>query len=219
MGCFRTIGCAVVLLAALAVAWFFRDDIMRMVDRGEPTAEAAADAQWAPLTTEGAARARTVVSRLEQRSGRVYENVAPADLSALVFEELSKQALPPSTADAEAATIDRTLAIRANVRLSDFGGREVLGALGSMLDDRERVQFGGVLEVVRPGLAQYRVSALRIGRLDVPPPLIPRLIRRIGQGTRPEGIAADALPLEIPPYIGDVRIGSNEVTLIKGTPQ
>jgi hypothetical protein len=218
MGCFRTIGCAVVLLAALAVAWFFRDDIRHLLDRDEPAAVVATETQWAPLTTEGAARARTVVERLERRSGQVYENVAPADLSALVFEELSRQALPPSTTNAHAATIGSSLAIRADIRLSDLGGSDVLGALGGMLGDQEQVQFGGTLDVLRPGLAQYRVSDLRIGRLDVPPPLIPRIVRRIGGGTRPEGLAPDALPLEIPPYIGDVRIGENQVTLIKATP-
>lgn len=217
MGCFRTIGCAVVLVAALAVGWIFRDDLMRLLDRDEPAPVAIAEPDWEPLTPEGAARAREVVSRLERRSGRVYENVMPADLSALVFEELSRQSLPQSATNIEAAAIGTSLAIRANVRLSDFGGKEVLGPIATVLDDREQVQFGGVLEVVRPGLAQYRVTTLRIGRLDVPPPLIPRLIRRIGHGTRPEGIADDALPLEIPPYIGDVRIAGNAVTLIKAT--
>lgn len=217
MGCFRTIGCAVVLVAVLAAAWFFRDDLVRLVDREEPAPVVAAAPEWAPLTPEGAARARAVVARLERRTGRVYENVPPADLSALVFEELSRQSLPQSATNIEAAAIGKTLAIRADVRLSDFGGKDVLGPLGTVLDDREQVQFGGVLEVVRPGLAQYRVTSLRIGRLDVPPPLIPRLIRRIGQGTRPEGVTEDALPLEIPEYIGDVRIGENTVTLIKAT--
>ena len=89
MGCFRTIGCAVVLVAALAAAWFFRDDLLRLLDRPETAAVVPAEPEWAPLTTEGAARARAVVARLERRSGRVYENVEPADLSALVFEELS----------------------------------------------------------------------------------------------------------------------------------
>lgn len=217
MGCFRTIGCAVVFLVAVAAAWFFRDDISRMLARGDVAPAVATEAVWEPLTPEGAARAREVVARLDARSGRVYENVKPADLSALVFEELSKQALPPSASQIEAATVGTTLAIRANVRLSDFGGKDVLGPLASLLDDREQVQFGGVLQVIRPGLAQYRVSALRIGSLDVPPPLIPRLLRRIGKGTRPEGVADDALPLEIPVHIGDVRIGANTVTLIKAT--
>jgi hypothetical protein len=218
MGCFRTIGCAVVLLAVLAAAWFFRDDLLRLLDRNEPIEASAGEVSWAPLTVAGAARARTILARLERRTGRVYENVPPADLSALIFEELSKGALPPSASDIEAATIGEALAIRANVRLSDLGGRDVLGALGSMLNDTEQIQFGGTLDVVRPGLAQYRVNALRIGRLDVPPPLIPRLIRRIGQGTRPDGVDPNALPLEIPPYIGDVRIDGQAVTLIKVTP-
>jgi hypothetical protein len=217
MGCLRRIFYAVVLLAVLGAGWYFRNDLLRLLDRRETVAEAPAPPEWLPLTPEGAARARTIVSRLERRSGRVYENVVPADLSALVFEELSRQSLPQSATNIEAAAIGNTLAIRANVRLSDFGGKDVLGALGSVLDDREQVQFGGLLEVVRPGLAQYRVTSLRIGRLDVPPPLIPRLIQRIGQGARPEGIAADALPLEIPNYIADVRIGSNTVTLIKAS--
>ena len=33
MGCFRTIGCAVVLVVCLAAAWFFRDDLLRLLDR------------------------------------------------------------------------------------------------------------------------------------------------------------------------------------------
>lgn len=218
MGCFRTIGCAVVLLAVLVAAWFFRDDLRRLLDRRDSAAVETVEVAWAPLTPEGAARARTVLTRLERRSGRVYENVPPADLSSLIFEELSRDALPQSATSIEAATIGNALAIRADVRLSDFGGSDVLGALGSVLNDREQVQFGGTLDVVRPGLAQYRVNALRIGRLDVPPPLIPRLIRRIGQGTRPEGVADNALPLEIPAYIGDVRIDGNDVTLIKANP-
>lgn len=215
MGCFRTIGCAVVLVVCLAAAWFFRDDLLRLLDREEAVTVVPAEPEWAPLTPEGAARARQIVSRLERRRGRVYENVPPADLSSLVFEELSRQSLPESATEIEAAAIGNTLAIRANVRLSDFGGKDVLGPLGGVLDDREQIQFGGRLEVVKAGLAQYRVTSLRIGRLDVPPPLIPRLVQRIGRGARPEGIAGDALPLEIPEYIADVRIGENTVTLIK----
>lgn len=215
MGCLRSIGTGVVIVVLLVVAWFYRGELAGLLERDRAPAAASAEPEWAPLTTEGAARARAVVNRLSRRSGRVYENVQPADLSALVFEELSRQALPPSTTNAEAAAIGSALAIRADVRLSDFGARDVLGPLASMLDDTERVQFGGVLEVVRPGLAQYRVTSLQIGKVSVPPPLIPRLIKRLGTGTRPEGIGEDALPLEIPDFIGDVRVSTNAVTLIK----
>lgn len=216
MGClFRTVVGAVVVAALLVAAWIYRDDLRGWLPHRTASAEAAAAPVWEPLTPAGAARARAIVTRLERRTGRVYENVKPADLSALVFEELTKQALPPSTRNTEATAIGTQLFIRADIRLSDFGGRDALGALGGMLSDSERVQFGGTLEIVRPGLAQYHVQALRIGQLDVPPPLIPRLVRRIDRGARPEGIAADALPLQVPPDIADVRVANGVVTLIK----
>jgi hypothetical protein len=209
------IGIAVLVVVLLVAGWFYRDDIRRWVGRDSPATAVATEPKWEPLTTAGAARARAIVARLERRSGRVYENVKPADLSSLVFEELSRQALPPSAQGAEATVMGDRLYIRADVKLSDFGGKEALGALARLLSDRERVQFGGTMDVVRPGLAQYRVEALRIGNLDVPPPLIPKLVRRIDASARPEGIAANALPLEIPGYIADVRIGEGMVTLIK----
>ena len=35
------------------------------------------------------------------------------------------------------------------------------------------------------------------------------------RGARPEGVTDDALPLVVPSYIGDVRIGQGKVTLYK----
>jgi hypothetical protein len=146
----------------------------------------------------------------------VYENVRPGDLSAYVFQELSKQTLPPSTDSAEAMVIDDRLHVRGVMRLSDFGGTSALGPLGQMLGDRARVEFGGTLDVVRPGLAEYRLKTIRIGEQEIPPPLIPKIVTRIDRSSRPEGLSADALPLAIPDYIADVRIGAGKVTLFKG---
>jgi hypothetical protein len=108
-----------------------------------------------------------------------------------------------------------TLRLRGIVRLSEFGGREALGALGAMLGERTPVEFAGLLDVVRPGLAQYRLTMVRIGGQELPRPLIPRIVSRIGRTRRPEGVAADALPLGIPEHIGDVRVSDGRITLIK----
>jgi hypothetical protein len=86
-----------------------------------------------------------------------------------------------------------------------------------MLGDQEPVEFGGTLELVRPGLAQYRVKVLRLRELNVPQRMIPRLLQRISRGARPPGLADDGLPLEVPPFIADVRIGQGYVTLYKST--
>ena len=91
----------------------------------------------------------------------------------------------------------------------------MLGPLAGMLRDREPVEFGGTLDVVQPGLGEYHVKSVRIRDFSIPRPMIPRLIRSAQRGTRPPGIADDALPLQIPPYIADVRMKNGKVTLYK----
>jgi hypothetical protein len=38
------------------------------------------------------------------------------------------------------------------------------------------------------------------------------------RGEMPAGVAADAFPVPVPEYIGDVRIGRGRVTLYRATP-
>ena len=211
----RGLGCLVLVVAAGIAGWMLRDRIGAERDT-RPVASAPIPS-WEPLTPEGAARARAAVQKLGGRSGPLYTSVGAGDLSAYVFEELSKQ-LPPSAENAEAAVIGDQLHVRASIRLRDFGGAKALGPLGDMLGDREPVQFGGTLEVIRSGLAQYRVRSLRVRELSIPSALIPRLIRSIGRGARPAGITDDALPLVIPPFIADARIANGKITLYKRTP-
>lgn len=224
MGCLRNLGCLVLLVVAAAAAWMFQDRWRPLLHRVHSTAPATAPATpaapsgaWQPLTPEGADRARAAVEKLGSRSGPVFANVSGADLAAYIFQELSKQ-LPPSAQDAEAAVIGDELHVRAAIKVDDLGGRKALGPFAAMLGDREPVEFGGSLEVVRPGLAEYHVHSLHVGQLSVPRPMIPRLLRNIERGARPQGIASDALPLMVPKWIGDARIHDGKITLYKATP-
>lgn len=227
MGCLRSLGCLVMLVVLAAVGWMFRDSWRPFLHRGRaiiagspaPRATAPAPAPgdpWQALTPDGAARARAEVQRLGLKSGPVFANIRAGDLAAYVFQELSKQ-LPPSAENAEAAALGDELHVRATIRTSDLGGTSSLGPFAAMLGDREPVEFGGTLDIVRPGLAEYHVTTLRIRQLSIPKSMIPRLLRNIERGPRPAGIAADALPLVVPRYIADVRIHDGEVTLYKTT--
>lgn len=200
----------VIFLAGMAVAiWMY-------LERPRREAEMAAAPVWEALTPEGAARARASVQVLSRSTGPVFTNIGGADLASYIFDELSKQ-LPPSSQNLEAAVIDDRLHVRALVKLTDFGGSGALGPLASMLGDREPVEFGGTLDLVRPGLAQYRVKVLRLRELSVPSRMIPRLLQRVARGSRPPGLADDGLPLEVPAFVADVRIGDGRVTLYKST--
>jgi hypothetical protein len=213
-GCFRNIGCVVVLVAVAAVAWLVHDGWFARFHASAPTAPAASTVDWEPLTPEGAARAREAVEKLDRKSGPVFTNLKAADLAAYVFEELSTE-LPSSASHLEAAVFDRKLWVRTSISIRDLGDAAALGPLSGVMGDLQPVEFGGTLDVVRRGLAEYRVASLKVADISIPTAAIPRLLRKIEQGTRPDGLADNALPLVVPPYIADVRIVRGKITLYK----
>ena len=169
---------------------------------------------WELATPEGAVRARQIIERLASRNGPVYANVDPADLTAYIIQQLSHE-LPPSARDVEATVSGDQLLVRCSVNPSDLGDLSQLGPLAAMLGDREKVQMGGTLDIVKLGLGEYRLQSFRIHDFALPRAMIPRLIKSYEKGTRPPGIADDGLPLVTPVHIGDVRIKNGEITLYK----
>lgn len=212
-GCIRW----VVILAAVAVAigfgWMLRE---RWTANPRDGSDGAGEV-WRPLSPAAAARARAAVARLDAPRGPVFETLDAVDVASYIFEELAKQ-LPRSAEDVHAAVIGERMYVMATVRLAELGGATVLGPLASMLSERDTVRFGGVFEVVRPGLAQFRVQEIRIREFPVPTRMIPRLLQQSRRGARPEGLADDGLALVIPPHIGDVRIANGKVTMYKNVP-
>ena len=218
-GCLRRLGCLVVLLAA-GLAYATRGTWWPLLDRSsgrDREAEvAAAPSVWQPLDQGAALRGERAVRALAARRGPVYVTLRPGDLASYAFLSLS-DALPPALQDAETAVIGDRVYVRALVGPDDLPG--VAGsALGSLITRRDTLRLGGTFDVLRPGLAQFRVRDVQMGRVPVPAALIPRLIARVRRGAVPDGVAADAFPVPVPEYIGDVRIGRGRVTLYKATP-
>ena len=218
MGCLRKLGCLVVGLVILCVVgWFTRDRWLHRLPFGgrEPSAESR-ERVWQPLTTDGAGRARTALRQLEARTGPVYVNVAPGDLAAYVLQELSG-ALPASADSIEAAAIGDQLVVRATIPTSVLGDRRSLGPVAALLGERERVQLGGSLRIVRPGLGAFRVTEVKLRDFTLPKALIPRIVGQMSR-SRPAEIGPDALPLQTPAHIADVRVANGMVTMYKTLP-
>ena len=84
-----------------------------------------------------------------------------------------------------------------------------------LLGSRDSVLLGGTIHMLKPGLAEFRVQEVKLGRLDVPQNLIPRLITQMKRGKKVEGISPNGLPMVMPSYISDVRIANGKITLYK----
>lgn len=212
----KALGC-LFLVILIAVAAFFTRDYWWPKVRGRfggDSAGVADTSTWQPLTGEGAQRARAALEQLRSSRGPVYRTVRPGDLAAYIVQELSKT-LPASADSIEAAAIADRLYVRASIRTSELGDPAALGPFGMLLGEREHIQLGGTLRIIRPGFAELQVKEFRIRDFPIPPALIPRLVRQLSPAQRSPELSPDGLPLRTPDYIGDVRIADGEITLYR----
>jgi hypothetical protein len=218
-GCLRRAGCLVIIIVLLAAAWYWYARVDRPTTAGpaaNPTTTATSvSSGWQPLTAADANRGRAAVQSLERQSGPVFANLTPAEAASYIFTVVAKQ-LPPSAKNVEAAIIGDRLYVRSEVELKDFGGAKSLGPVGMLLGERDSVRFGGTINMLRPGLGEFLVQEVKLGRIEVPNALIPRLLSQMKQRSKPvEGISQNGLPMVMPSYISDVRISNGKITLYK----
>jgi hypothetical protein len=217
-GCLRRIGCLVVILLAVA-GWFTRDlwwGRARGLLGHEPGTATAAAGGWEPISQEGAQRGERAVRALAQPSGPVFVTLRAGDLASYAFLSLAPQ-LSPSLRDAQASVVGDRMYVRSLVSLRELAGAGGLGAMGGMLAERDTLLIGGTFDVLRPGLAQLHVRELRYGSFPLPERMIPAVVQRV-RGRDARGAEPDALPVPMPPFIGDVRVARGKITLYRSTP-
>jgi hypothetical protein len=215
MGCIARLGCLVVLAILAVAAWLTRDRWMTKVTGTAPVVATAP--LWEPLSPSAGARGKRTIESLQSSSGPVFANLGAGEIASYVFQTVG-HTLPATADSVEAAVIGDALYVRAIVPMKDLAGSGVLGPLGSLLNAREKITIGGGFRVVRPGLSEFQVREIKLRDFKVPSGAIPRLLQLISKGNRPEGIAADALPVPTPKTLADVRIANHKVTLYKTTP-
>jgi hypothetical protein len=215
MGYIARLGC-LVLLALLAIGgWLTRDRWLHKLT-GSSTTAATSGPVWEPLSPEAGARGKRKIDNLGNPSGPVFTNLSAGEVASYVFQTAART-IPASADSAEAAVIGDALYVRAVLPVRDIAGSGVLGPLAGLLNDRERLQLGGSFHVIRPGLSEFQVREIKLRDFKLPTGAIPKLIQQITHGVRPEGVAADALPVITPRTLGDVRIANRNVTLYKTT--
>lgn len=222
-GCFRRLGCLVILLILGVFAWFNRDRLEATYRRyagGPPSADTSAvirvTGDWEALSPAKGAVGERKVGSLSARTGPSYVNLSASEAASYILKSVVSQ-LPGESQQATSSVKGDRLYVRANISLKEIGGAKVLGPLGGLLGDRDTVQLGGTIRVLRAGVGEFNVKEIRVGSFPVPSAVIPRLVSRLRKGEMPAGIANDALLMKMPPYIGDVRIADGRITVYKTT--
>jgi hypothetical protein len=220
MGCIARLGC-LVLLAVLAFGgWLTRDRWLHRVTGSSPattsTTTTATGPVWEPLSPAAGERGKRAIDALARKSGPVFTNLSAGEVASYVFQSASRT-LPASADSVEAAVIGDALYVRAVLPVKDLAGSGALGPLAGLLNERERLQLGGSFRVIRPGLSEFQIREIKLRDFKVPSGAIPRIVTQISRGTRPEGVAANALPVTTPRDLADVRIANGRVTLYRTT--
>jgi hypothetical protein len=222
MGCLRRLGCLVLLVVlAAGAAWItssrWRPLLPAWVPGTEDARAIAADTGWAPVTPVGATRAEHALAALRDRSAKVYTSVSPADFAGYVLMDLSGR-LPPDGDSTEAVVIANQLRVRTSLDIRALGGQQPWEPVFDLVGTRAPLILAGEFDVVRPGVAEFRVQELSIHGVPVPGPMIPRLLRRVDSGLHPIGMAANALLVNVPAYVADIRATSGKILIYKSEP-
>ncbi|HEY3114069.1 MAG TPA: hypothetical protein VGJ62_10325 [Gemmatimonadaceae bacterium] len=216
-GFLRRLGCLIIIVVIALAVWYWYARVPTSSSSSTNTTIGTATAVssgWQPLTAADADRGRAAVQSLGRQSGPVFANLTASEAASYIFTVVAKQ-LPPSAQNAQAAIIGDRLYVRSDVDMKDFGGSKSLGPIGMLLGERDSVRFGGTINMLRPGLGEFLVQEVRIGRVDIPNALIPRILSQMKRGKPVEGISQNGLPMVMPSYISDVRISNGKITLYK----
>ena len=222
MGCLRRLGCLLLFaIVAGGALWITSNRWLPLlpawVPGGESARAIAADSGWVLVTPAGATRAEHALTALREPSARVYTTVSPAEFAGYVLMDLSGR-LPPAGDSTAAIVIDNELRVRTSLDIRALGGQDFWGFVSDLIGTRAPLAFAGTFDIVRPGIAEFRVNELSIHGLQVPGPMIPRLLRRVDSGLHPIGMAANALLVNVPAYVADIRASSGKILIYKSEP-
>ena len=227
MGCLTRLGCLAVVgvVAVGAGTWWLNGGKLPTpwtVDEHDSTRAAEGKAlRWSSLSDASTGGAQAIAT-LTRSGGPAFVTLSPGDVAGFLAAGIART-MPRSASEPQVAIEGNRLHLRALFAIRDLAGEGALGstlgiALGKVLNERDTLHIAGTMDVSRPGLAQYHVEKLAVRSMDIPPRLIPMLVRSMrGRAGIPDSIAGDALPIPLPESIGDIRISNDRITLYRAT--
>lgn len=208
-GIFR-LGCAAVLICALALVWWFRAPILQTFAHwfGRSTAlPSIADTAVGAPTPRATASGKEKVSRLETSAGPDSVILTPNEVASLIGSGIdwSVRKLYDSLR-VELQEGRLVLHARLDTRALPPG---TLGPFAGMFGEHEPLRMAGTLAVERPGLARYTIKEISLRGIEIPGPMVHSIASQMA------GAANGAIPLKLDPSISDVAVHPTGVVLYR----
>ncbi len=212
-GCLKGIvrlGCAAVLICALALVWWFRAPIMQTFAHwfGRSTAlPSVADTAVGAPTPRATASGKEKVGRLETSVGPDSVILTPNEVASLIGSGIDwsvRKMYDSLRVELQEGTL--VLHARLDTRALPPG---TLGPFAGMFGPREPLRMAGSLAVERPGLARYSIKEISLRGIEIPGPMVHAIASQMA------GAANGAIPLKVDPSISDVAVHPTGVVLYR----
>jgi hypothetical protein len=209
MGClslpFKLLG-AVVLVAALAIGWLYRDRLGTELRRllGSSTADGTPTGAGRP----GSRALASAKSKIDSLNGWRADSVVltPAEVASLIGAGLDPS-LRRQLDSLQVELQDGAVSVSANLATSRLP-RELTGPLSVALREKEPIQAAGPINVTAPGRAEWAVRSFQIREFPIPRDAVPRLVAKAFGDT-----ARRTIPVRIPDGVRQIRVRPSGATL------
>jgi hypothetical protein len=213
-GCLKgalRLGCAIVVIGALALAWWFRAPIMGTVARwfGRSTAlPPVADTAVGAPTPTAVATGKAKVSHLRTSSGPDSVVLTPNEMASLVGAGIDwnvRKMYDSLRVELQEDTL--VLHARLDTRALPPG---TLGPFAGMFGEHEPLRMAGTVSIGKPGTALYDITAISLRGIEIPGPFVTQLTKQMAGAS-----GGGAVPVKVDPAVTAVRVHPTGVVLYK----
>src|SRR2546422_5336406 len=189
-GCLKgalKLGCAIVIIGALALVWWFREPIIQTAARwfGRSTAlPSVADTAVGAPTPSATASGKAKVGNLRTTTGPDSVLLTPNEMASLIGAGIDWNVRKMyDSLRVELQEDKLILHARLDTRALPPG---TLGPFASMFGAREPLRMAGTVTIGRPGTAFYDITEMSLRGFEIPGPFVKQLTKQMA-GASPNG--------------------------------
>lgn len=213
-GCLKGVfklGCLVAVLGALALAWWYREPILRTGARWFGRSQAlpsVADTAVGAPTPSATASGKAKLASLKAAGGPDSVVLTPNEMASLIGSGIEwnvRKMYDSLRVELQEGVL--VLHARLDTRALPPGA---LGPIEGLVGPREPLRLGGTLAIERPGTARFTIQEISLRGFAFPGPAVRSVARQMA------GASADgAIPLTVDSAVSDIAIHPTGVILYR----